>query len=404
MFSVETTTAFSIAAGVLTYHLIPKFSQMFIKANLFGIDLNKSSGAKVPEATGVITGCVFLMVTFLMIPMSYSDYLFQNNKQTFPHEEFVQLIAALLSMTCMLLLGFADDVLDLRWRHKLLLPSMASLPVLMVYYVTENRTEIVVPLLLKGILGTSVRLGIFYYLYMGLLAVFATNAINILAGINGLEVGQSLIIAVSVMVFNLTSLSGLSRSYHQFSLYFIMPYIGTTSALLVHNWYPSKVFAGDTFCYFSGMTFAVVAILGHFSKTLLLFFIPQIANFLYSLPQLFHVLPCPRHRLPKYIKEEDKVTMSITTAKWDHIKPLGKLILNILSKLRVSHVVWKNIDGEDVVDFNNLTIINLVLKFFGPMHEESLTIVLLMVQFLCSIIAFMVRYPLAHLMFGEIVV
>jgi len=404
MFSVETTTGFSIAAGVLTYHLIPKFSQMFIKANLFGIDLNKSSGAKVPEATGVITGCVFLMVTFLMIPMSYSDYLFQNNKQSFPHEEFVQLIAALLSMTCMLLLGFADDVLDLRWRHKLLLPSMASLPVLMVYYVTENRTEIVVPLLLRGILGTSVRLGILYYVYMGLLAVFATNAINILAGINGLEVGQSLIIAVSVMVFNLTSLSGLSSSYHQFSLYFIMPYIGTTSALLVHNWYPSKVFAGDTFCYFSGMTFAVVAILGHFSKTLLLFFIPQIANFLYSLPQLFHVLPCPRHRLPKYIKEEDKVTMSITTAKWQQIKPLGKLILHVLSKLRVTHVVWRNIDGDDVVEFNNLTIINLVLKFFGPMHEERLTIVLLMVQFLCSIVAFMVRYPLAHLMFGEIVV
>jgi len=404
MFSVETTTGFSIAAGVLTYHLIPKFSQMFIKANLFGIDLNKSSGAKVPEATGVITGCVFLMVTFLMIPMSYSDYLFQNNKQSFPHEEFVQLIAALLSMTCMLLLGFADDVLDLRWRHKLLLPSMASLPVLMVYYVTENRTEIVVPLLLRGILGTSVRLGILYYVYMGLLAVFATNAINILAGINGLEVGQSLIIAVSVMVFNLTSLSGLSSSYHQFSLYFIMPYIGTTSALLVHNWYPSKVFAGDTFCYFSGMTFAVVAILGHFSKTLLLFFIPQIANFLYSLPQLFHVLPCPRHRLPKYIKEEDKVTMSITSAKWQQIKPLGKLILHVLSKLRVTHVVWRNIDGDDVVEFNNLTIINLVLKFFGPMHEERLTIVLLMVQFLCSIVAFMVRYPLAHLMFGEIVV
>merc|ERR1719369_1954261 len=344
-------------------------------------------------------------MTLVMIPFSYHNYLLESTStDKFPHYEFVQLVSALLSISCMLLLGFADDVLDLRWRHKLLLPSMASLPVLMVYYVTENRTEIVVPLLLRGILGTSVRLGILYYVYMGLLAVFATNAINILAGINGLEVGQSLIIAVSVMVFNLTSLSGLSRSYHQFSLYFIMPYIGTTSALLVHNWYPSKVFAGDTFCYFSGMTFAVVAILGHFSKTLLLFFIPQIANFLYSLPQLFHVLPCPRHRLPKYIKEEDKVTMSITTAKWDHIKPLGKLILNILSKLRVSHVVWKNIDGEDVVDFNNLTIINLVLKFFGPMHEESLTIVLLMVQFLCSIIAFMVRYPLAHLMFGEIVV
>jgi UDP-N-acetylglucosamine--dolichyl-phosphate N-acetylglucosaminephosphotransferase len=38
------------------------------------------------------------------------------------------------------------------------------------------------------------------------------------------------------------------------------------------------------------MTFAVVAILGHFSKTLLLFFIPQVINFLYSLPQLFRMV------------------------------------------------------------------------------------------------------------------
>lgn len=63
--------------------------------------------------------------------------------------------------------------------------------------------------------------------------------------------------------------------------------------------YPAKVFVGDTFCYFSGMSFAVVAILGHFSKTMLLFFIPQVINFLYSVPQLFKFIPCPRHRLPR---------------------------------------------------------------------------------------------------------
>ncbi len=34
-----------------------------------------------------------------------------------------------------------------------------------------------------------------------------------------------------------------------------------------------------------GMTFAVTGILGHFSKTLLLFFIPQVINFLISFPQ-----------------------------------------------------------------------------------------------------------------------
>merc|ERR1719495_1338187 len=258
-----------------------------------------------------------------MIPLTYSEYLLKNSPAGFPHEEFVQLIAALLSITCMLLLGFADDVLDLRWRHKLLLPTMASLPLLMVYYVSANRTSIVVPLLLQSLLGTSVELGFLYYFYMGLLSVFATNAINILAGINGLEVGQSLVIALSVIIFNVTSLSGLSRHYHEFSLFFMVPYTATTLALLLHNWYPSKVFPGDTFCYFSGMTFAVVAILGHFSKTLLLFLIPQIVNFLYSAPQIFHLLPCPRHRLPKYIKEEDKVKMSVAECNLKEVKPVG---------------------------------------------------------------------------------
>ena len=47
------------------------------------------------------------------------------------------------------------------------------------------------------------------------------------------------------------------------------------------------------------MTFAVIGILGHFSKTMLLFFLPQVANFVYSVPQLFHFVPCPRHRLPR---------------------------------------------------------------------------------------------------------
>ena len=34
------------------------------------------------------------------------------------------------------------------------------------------------------------------------------------------------------------------------------------------------------------MVFAVVAILGHFSKTIMLFFIPQIINFVLSIPQV----------------------------------------------------------------------------------------------------------------------
>lgn len=150
--------------------------------------------------------------------------------------QFVELISALLSICCMLLLGFADDVLDLRWRHKLLCPTIASLPLLMVYSVNFNSTTIIVPKPLRELLGFSVNLGVLYYIYMGMLAVFCTNAINILAGVNGLEVGQSIVIAVSIMIFNFIELSGSQWKAHQFSLYFMVPYIATSAALLKHNW------------------------------------------------------------------------------------------------------------------------------------------------------------------------
>lgn len=39
-----------------------------------------------------------------------------------------------------------------------------------------------------------------YKLYMGLLAVFCTNSINIHAGLNGLEVGQTVVIASAVSI------------------------------------------------------------------------------------------------------------------------------------------------------------------------------------------------------------
>lgn len=71
---------------------------------------------------------------------------------------------------------------------------------------------------------------------MGMLAVFCTNAINILAGINGLEVGQSIVIASSVIIFNIIQLLSDSESEaHQFSLYFMIPYLATTLALWKFN-------------------------------------------------------------------------------------------------------------------------------------------------------------------------
>ena len=152
------------------------------------------------------------------------------------------------------------------------------------------------------------------------------------------------------------------------------------------------------------MTLAVVAILGHFSKTLLLFFLPQIVNFLYSCPQLFHLVPCPRHRLPKFSKDTNTVSMSIAHFPKSQLKPLGSLALSILQTFGLVHITTIREEGqEDVVECNNLTLINFILKLLGPMHEQTLTVFLLVLQVLCTVVAFTIRYPLAYLLFGEVV-
>ena len=200
---------------------------------------------------------------------------------SFPLAHLSKFLCALLAICCMCFLGFADNVLDLRWRDKLWLPLCASLPLLVVYAVDGGGTTVIVPSLplLTKLLGPSLPLGPLYYLFMSCLAIFCTNAINILAGVNGLEVGQSIVIGLTVVANNLVQLwrwpDGPLHENNLFSLYLMLPFIGCSAALMQHNWYPARVFVGDTYCYFAGMTFAVAGILGHNAKTLLLFFVPQ---------------------------------------------------------------------------------------------------------------------------------
>lgn len=400
--TIWVSAALSCVAYGLTYRLIPGLKDMFIRANLWGMDLSKTTKQKVPEAQGVVCGAVYLIIMFIFITIPFYAYLSTRGVTKFPFSEYVEFLAALLSICCMIFLGFADDVLDLRWRHKLLLPLVASLPLLMVYLVTFNLTVIIVPGPFRPLLGYSIDIGCLYYVYMVMLAVFCTNAINILAGVNGIEAGQSVVIALSVIVFNLIEINGEFSEAHIFSLYFMLPYVGVCLGLLRHNWYPSEVFVGDTFCYFSGMTFAVVAILGHFSKTMLLFMIPQVFNFLFSVPQLFHFVPCPRHRLPKYDAKSDKLHLSYTSYKSEQLGVLGSLFVKVFALFGLVDV--RRVSGKDgeMWECSNMTIINLAIKMFGPTHEEQLTLRLLLLQVACSVVALFIRYPLAKVFYEKL--
>ena len=77
-----------------------------------------------------------------------------------------------------------------------------------------------------------------YKCSMVLLSFFfaGNNANNIYAGINGLEVAQSSVIAGSLILFNILELSGDSLKSHLFWLYFLIPYLTSSLALLRYNW------------------------------------------------------------------------------------------------------------------------------------------------------------------------
>lgn len=356
----------SVFSFLVVNHFIQAMNPLFIKARMFGKDINKrgtpAGEIPIPEPLGLIPATVYILVLCLLHP--FAQFNGDSNLYT----------AAMACVTFMTLLGFSDDVLDLKWRYKLVLPFVASVPLLLNY---TGATTVIVPRFLAPIASTLatplgggsvptpsgrlVDLGLGYYFYMSLLSIFCTNAINIYAGINGLEAGQSVVIAVFVLIHNALNLRSdalpkdnvtLLRAHHAFSIDMMLPFAAVTMGLLAHNWYPSRVFVGDTFCYFAGMTFAMAAILGHYSLTLLLFFIPQLVNFVYSLPQLLGFVPCPRHRLPKLNRE---------TGKLEAVK-------------------------------SHMNLVNLVLWVVGPMSELWLCVLLLVLQAMCCVGGMVLRY------------
>ncbi|KAL1992114.1 hypothetical protein VTN49DRAFT_4146 [Thermomyces lanuginosus] len=414
--------AFSLLGFAASYSLIRWLGPTFMKAGLKGRDMAKVNKPEIPETMGAVCAVVYLLLLIAFIPFPFykdivaatsgggnRDVVIQvNHVETgrylhrFPHNKLASYLSGILSLQAIVLLGIGDDLLDIRWRHKVLIPALGAFPMLVVYFVDFGVTHVVVPLPLQKYLGQLIDLGWLYYVYMAAVAIFCPNSINMLAGINGIEVAQSIVIAVLLMINDSLYLSPFTRyphpatDSHLFSMYFLTPFVGVSLALLYHNWYPSKVFVGDTYCYFAGMVFAVVGILGHFSKTLLLLFIPQMFNFLYSCPQLFHIIPCPRHRLPRYNPSTGLLENSVTEWKQPPARPIH-FVLTTLARLRLVGI--KTNDRGEIVESTNLTLLNLWLLWFGPMKEEQLALHMVLLQIVCGLVALFVRHRMALLVF-----
>lgn len=420
---------FAVIGGAVTFHMIPALGPSFIRVGLSGRDLNKKEKKVLPETMGAVAALVYLFCLCFFIPFMFYSYIVTatsggGNRDEgleitngigrtlakFPHNKLAGYLSGLLCLQSMFILGVADDLFDIRWRNKFFLPAIAAMPLLIVYFVDFGVTHVMVPQFLHGFFGETVNIGPGYYAYMASVAIFCPNSINIYAGINGLEVGQSLIIGLSILINDFLYIvrpHHPAADSHLLSAYLLIPFLGVTLALLYHNWWPASVFVGDTYCYIAGMVFAVTGILGHFSKTILLFFIPQIFNFIYSAPQLFKLVDCPRHRMPKLNEETGLLEPSRVVFKLPP-SPLKAKIFLTLQKLKLLAVYTEKVkdassdqEVETIVAISNLTVINLVLVNLGPMREDKLTTTLMGMQLLFCLGALGARHSIATLIFGK---
>jgi UDP-N-acetylglucosamine--dolichyl-phosphate N-acetylglucosaminephosphotransferase len=417
VFHTCTVVASAIFGYFVTRKYIPVVAKYLLtKTNLHGVDMGQRDGPRVPESLGIVAGLTYLasfVICFILSPyimislnilssFSLSDNFCTSNNSdgTNGYNNALSNIAAITSITAMLILGFLDDCYDLRWRYKLMFPFAASIPLLSVYYYSYgDRTTVLVPQLIARALGldASLNLGAFYYIFMLMFVIFCTNAINIYAGINGLEVGQTIVLSVTVILYNIAEITTKSDcdEIHVFSLKVLLPFLFCSAALYKFNRYPARVFVGDSYCYFAGMTLAVVGILGHFSEEILLFALPQVFNFIVSVPQLFKIVPCPRHRLPKFNDETGLREPSTFEFDYKKLSFLGRFVMKIYSTLGLAFIKEKDIDGGDLASdktdkkfvSNNLTLINLWLCWFGPRTERDLCHQLLRFQAWLSFLA-----------------
>lgn len=205
---------------------------------------NKRRVNKVPMPT---LGGLAIFISFIIGYMVFGD-------------KSIEMIPVLIGGTIIIILGIADGINPIRARYKLLGQIAAALVV--VIYGQMLITDI-------NAFGYSINFGIFSYPLTVLFIVGMINAINLIDGLDGLASGISSIyfLTIGIIAMILNKIGGLD-----IKLSFIM--LGATLGFLVHNFYPAKIYLGDTGSMFLGFIISVIALFGFKNVTLTSLIVP----------------------------------------------------------------------------------------------------------------------------------
>ena len=252
---METLLIISLAIGFFTTLF---FTPVWIrKAKQIGLvweDMHKKDRTKKVAGSGGV-GVFFGFMLGFLVYIAIKTFYLQDMSQ------FIEMFALFTSVLIIGLVGFIDDLLGWRKgglskRSRLMLLLIASIPLAVI-----NAGESIM---------MGIEFGLLYPLFFIPLGIVgASTTFNFLAGYNGLETSQGILIlsALSLVAwFTGNSWLGL--------ISLIM--VSCLVAFYIFNKYPAKVFPGDILTYSVGALIAIVAILGNMEKIAVFFFIPYI--------------------------------------------------------------------------------------------------------------------------------
>ena len=286
---------------------IPKWIKKCRQIGFLWEDMNKYEKIKNVAASGGIVVIISFIFGVLL-------YIAIRNIIWVSNDINLSLFALLTSILILSFIGLLDDLCGWKYgglsiRLRLFFAFMASIPLVLI---SSGNTVVSIPLI--GI----VNLGIFYTLIIIPLGIVgATTAFNFLAGYNGLEAGQGIII-LSFLTF---------ISYMTGTLW--LAFVGLLMVIplfifYIYNKFPAKVFPGDSLTWAIGALIASMAILGNFER---------IAVFVFSLYILEVVLKL-RGKLEKqsFAKPNKDGSLELPYDKIYSVNHLAILILKRFKK------------------------------------------------------------------------
>ena len=258
---VEVLLLLSLAISfLLTFFILPFWIRKAKGVGLVWEDMNKPGHPKNVAGSGGIA-VVIAFVIGVLYYIAVRTFVIKDLNGI--NVEIFSLLSVILILT---IVGIVDDLFGWRSRGlsrrgRLFLALVASIPLVVI-----NAGDSTMNIPFIGVLN----FGILYPLILIPIGIAgATTTYNFLAGFNGLEAGQGiLVVGFLSYVAYATGLAWLAL----IGLIMVAALIG----FLYYNKYPAKVFPGDSLTWSIGALIAGMAILGNFEKIAVFVFIPYI--------------------------------------------------------------------------------------------------------------------------------